>query len=199
MTSNYPEDEFDNPAPDAPVGVHRQPKSRWRPVLPFLVVLVVVPLLAWGVTYLMLRTSGDKETPQSGTPSTSAPQSQTPTQPTPSDTPSETPSATPTPDPTETPEEEEVPVDLATSVSVLNASGIQGYAAEVAGTISAGGFTNVAAENTSGWLTQVNTVFYGSPELEATALQVAELAGISEISLDPDSAESSQVVVLLVD
>jgi hypothetical protein len=51
---SYPGDEFDDPSANRPVGAHRAARSRWRSVLPFLVVLVLFPLLAFGiVTWLV--------------------------------------------------------------------------------------------------------------------------------------------------
>ena len=53
----YPEDEFDGADDDGrvPVGVHRAPAPRWRSWLPLLIVIVVVPVLAWGAVTLMGR------------------------------------------------------------------------------------------------------------------------------------------------
>ena len=49
-----------------PVGSHRRPPSKWRPVLPFLIILAVVPLLAWGFSALLQRGgTGEAEIAQS--------------------------------------------------------------------------------------------------------------------------------------
>ena len=47
--SEYPRDEFDELAASGPTGAHRAVRPRWRTYLPFLIILIVAPLLAWGV------------------------------------------------------------------------------------------------------------------------------------------------------
>ena len=56
--NSYPEDEFDQIGRDLPAGVHRASKSTFSKVLPFLIVLIVMPLLAWGVVGLVKHNSG---------------------------------------------------------------------------------------------------------------------------------------------
>lgn len=195
--SAYPADEFEQPGPDTPVGVHRKPPSRWRPVIPFLVILLMVPILAWGFTSLLQRRDGG-EVPV--TAAQSAPAETAQSEPKPVEDASTQPSAAPVdPTPEEQPEQPEAPVvNLDMAVLVLNQTDISGYAGQVADAVSAGGFTNVVAENTSDWITQVNTVFYSSDEEQATAAQVAEAAGISEVVLNPDATTAGTITVLLV-
>lgn len=199
VSSNYPEDEFENPPEGSPVGAHRKPPSRWRPVLPFLLVLVIVPVLAWGFTALLQHRGStglletlqeknvvaeveqSKEAPQSAP--KAAPQSE------------EKPAAQPEPEPEEPPAPE---VDHATLVEVLNETAIDGYAGQVAAEVAAGGFGSVEATNTEGWLSEENTVFYAEESQIATAQEVARLAGISRVVLDPGAASPGTVVVLLV-
>ncbi|MDD9205074.1 hypothetical protein PU560_01175, partial [Georgenia sp. 10Sc9-8] len=51
---DYPEDEFDVAGRNrGPNGAHRTPRPLWRALLPFLVVLVAAPLLAWGLVTLI--------------------------------------------------------------------------------------------------------------------------------------------------
>ncbi|WP_350258470.1 LytR C-terminal domain-containing protein [Scrofimicrobium sp. R131] len=203
MSSTYPADEFEHPGEDLPVGAHRQPPSRWRPVIPFLVILVVVPLLAWGVSYLLQRRDAGDDAAQSAPPAVTQQSGQSDARPTPSPTPTPTqPSAAPTaPDETK-PEEEENPelgIDYALTIEVLNATDISGYAGQIAADLEAAGFTSVIADNTSGWITEVNTVFFTSAEQEATAHQVASIAGIDSVVLDPDATGGEGIVVLLVE
>ncbi len=185
-----------------PVGAHRRPPSKWRPVLPFLIILLVVPLLAWGFSALLQRSNnnGDISAEQSApvVEVEESPQSSPPVQSTPEEN---LPTAEPE-EPEAEPEEEEpaqIEPNYETSVAVLNASFVDGYAGQVAQTIIDGGFSNVVADNTSGWLTQTNTVFYSTPEEESTAQRVAELTGIADISLDPEATGGSGIIVLLVD
>ena len=51
----FPDDEFDAADADgpAPVGVHRAQVPAWRSWIPLLVVLIVVPLVAWGAVALL--------------------------------------------------------------------------------------------------------------------------------------------------
>lgn len=212
MSSTYPIDEFENPDIDSPVGAHRRPPSRWRPVLPFLLILLLVPLLAWGFTVFLQRGgSGLVEglTGQSGLGAQSSQsgqsglgqelQSQDDPQSDPASTPEETPSEQPeeSPEPTETPTVDTIDYDIA--VEVLNETFIQGYAAEVAGYLTADGFTSVTAGNTSGWLATVNTVYYSEESEEAAARRIAELAGIDAVELNTNATEGVGIVVLLVD
>src|SRR5690606_34220834 len=134
----YPADEFD--AADArggPRGVHRAPRSRRSRWLPFAVVLVLFPLLAYGaVTWLSdwqglgggngtqseAPAGDDGATEEEATPEGEAP-----------------------PDPTtETPVEPEAPppppVDLATPVEVFNATSRAGLAGGAADRIEEAGF-----------------------------------------------------------
>ena len=50
----FPEDEFDVAgAGRVPEGVHRAPRPRWRVLLPFVIVVLLGPVLAYaGVSYL---------------------------------------------------------------------------------------------------------------------------------------------------
>lgn len=198
-------DEFENPDENAPVGAHRRPTSRWRPVLPFLLILVLAPLLAWGVVGFMQRsdsgTSGASvvqsgtQTPQSSDNAQSSEIPQSSEAPQSSAVPSAEPTETPTPTPTQAPAE----VDRSISVQVLNISGIQGYAAQMAGYLSNDGFTSVTAGNSSDWLTQENTVFYSSEDQKATAERIAELTGIGSVRLDTEATGGTGIIVLLVD
>src|SRR5659263_756232 len=52
--TEYPEDEFDVAAKQrGPKGVHRQAEATLRRLAPYLIVLVVAPLLAWGIISLL--------------------------------------------------------------------------------------------------------------------------------------------------
>ena len=59
---SYPQDEFDVAEDErVPVGVHRASVPAWRSWLPLLIILVVVPALAWGAVKL-LGTADSKST-----------------------------------------------------------------------------------------------------------------------------------------
>lgn len=207
MSETYPTDDFDQLPQGGPVGVHRKPRNPWAPVLPFLIVLLVAPLLAWGVATLIQRNVPEQEmvemlgqseqSVQSGGETTVVeekvevviPESDVPTA-APDD-----PSAEQTPSPS-TPTET-VAVHYDSSVQVLNGTGISGHAAGVADAMIAAGFPNATAANADGWLADENTVFYSDASMLPTAQAAAAAAGISAIVENADVAPSGSLVVFL--
>ncbi|GEM_PF-5353968 len=195
-------DEFDNPPADAPVGAHRQPPSPWRPVVPFLVVLVVVPLLAWGFTEFLMRGAGDRPgvapgqsgQSQSVAPPVVPPQSdvQSPEVPVEPTVPVET--VPPIPEPTQNPDEG---VEFGAGIEVLNVAGVEGWGGDTVAKLEEAGFTGAFAGDFDSDLT-VNTVYYQSPEMEPTARKVAEILGIGAVELDAVMADPDPIVVFLV-
>lgn len=206
VSATYPEDEFENPSDEGPVGVHRQPPSPWRPVLPFLVILVVVPLLAWGLTVILQR-SGDNRVTGAQSAQSSAQSSATVQPVVPEldddedvniiDQPGVEPSAAPDLS-DDGSEDGDTGIVYDVDIQVLNASGVAGYAGQVADLLIDDGFTAVIAGNTSGWITQENTVFYSEPSQQATAEQVAQLAGISAVQENTNATGGAGIVVLLL-
>ena len=206
MSSAYPKDEFDDIQDGGPVGVHRKPSSRWRPVLPFLIVLVVVPLLAWGVASLIQRNVPDEVAeevieviPQSEPQSEGIeeevvlPESEVPT------------AAPDSLDEAEQPEEPEtnqpdtdIPVNYGASIGVFNASGVQGYAANIVGDLAAHGFNNAFADNANNWGVDQNTVFYANDSSLSTAQQIAADLGFGAVVQDPSNMGDLEILVLLV-
>lgn len=191
---SYPPDEFDaSPGPDAPRGVHRAPRSAWSRWWPFVAVVVIVPLVAWGaVTYLAGRGQlpdipGVASTASSQgagqTPTDSAQPSGGATAATPS-----APSSTPAP-----------PTDLTAPVSVLNGSKINGLAKKVADQLTAAGFAKVTAGNASGATPTASTVFYGNASLKATAELVAKTIKVAAVEQSTTEAPSGITVVLRSD
>lgn len=172
-------------------------------MIPFLLVLLIVPLLAWGFSSLLQRRDEAPPAAQSAqSQPAEVPQSE-PADSLPSDADAGQPSAAPVepeaaPEESEPAEEEPAGVNLETPVVVLNHTGIAGYAGQIAAQITDGGFTNVDADNTSGWVTQVNTVFYSTAEQEATAQKVAELAGASDVVLNSEVTVNGGITVLLI-
>lgn len=201
MSSNYPEDEFDRPDPDAPVGVHRRPPSKWRPVIPFLIILVCVPLLAWAFSSFLMRDTTPTAEPQSTpvvAPPQSEPQSAEPVTPVVPETPQ---SANVIAPPGQENSNAENPgdneIDYGAEVAVLNNSGVDGLAGESAELLEGHGFTHVFAENAQEWTTEVNTVYYADPAMENTAKRVAELLGIDAVEhYEAASADGAVVVII---
>lgn len=195
----FPEDEFDVLGADrVPRGVHRTPLPRWRSLLPFIVVLLLAPVLAYvGVSYLAGQGSSSADIVATA--------SAEPTEPSAEETPEpeetaveetpveEAPTPEPTPEETPTPE----PTDLArdSAVFLLNGTGVTGLAAEAASLLEADGFSSVSASNYSRSAPSVSTVYYNNADLLPTAEQVGAVLGIGNL-VELASATDSIAVVL---
>src|SRR5699024_1491348 len=149
----HPADEFDAAASaGGPRGAHRAPRSRWTRWRPFLIVLVIFPVLAYGlVTWLSdweglagvdLPTFSDSADDGTGEDGTGEGGTGEDTEPTDEAT---------TPPETETePEVPEVPpavVDPARPVQVLNSTSTSGLASNGAAKVEEAGFTDVTSGN----------------------------------------------------
>lgn len=167
--------------------------------MPFLVILIVVPAIAWAFTAFLAKGHeegglADRQSSQSSQ-STAAPATE-----------EESPQSDTVVAPVLPEEEEHQDESLQQTgevnhdihVEVLNASGISGYAAQKAEALTADGFVNVTADNTSGWMTEENTVFFGDESQDPTAQKVASLVGIDNINYDPEIATDGQIIVLLL-
>lgn len=190
-----------------PVGMHRPQPSKWKAVIPFLLILVLVPLLGWGANHLLTSRGGGSASESGTSTSQSAPgteatqseaqssassqpsESQTPSAtPTESATPSTSPSASATPTPT---------VDHNVVISVLNGTGTSGLAAQKVTILNNAGFAGTSAANATGWSTAVSTVYYGDPDLEVTAQAIAQDLGIATTRLNQTDLGNADVVVVL--
>ncbi|VTR78989.1 hypothetical protein CHMI_03780 [Cellulomonas hominis] len=89
--------------------------------------------------------------------------------------------------------------DLDATVRVLNASGITGLAAGAAEDLEGAGFTSVETGNGNAGGSTATTIFYGTPELSATAQQVATTLGIANVVESAEVADDGVVVLLLRD
>lgn len=197
----YPTDEFDAADDhDGPRGVHRSARTTWSKLWPFLVVLVVFPALAYGlVTWIsnsdtglsgaisglgatgtIESTGGSTDVATDAASGTAQPPAGTPTSEAPA------PPAAPAPAP-----------DLTTPVVVLNAANVSGLAATESKKLEAGGFTKVTATNGAGAGVKATTVFYATEAQKVTADSVAQLLGITTVTMSPTQAKSGITVVLL--
>ncbi len=191
--SQYPEDEFDVAGRDrGPEGVHRQPPSLLRALAPFIAVIVIVPLLAWGAVGLLSGNDGDPQADPTPAPveTTEEPSVETPT-------------ATESPD-GETPTAEETTeeglgedVILTTSISVLNGAGISGIAGEVAAELEAEGFTSVGAADYGAASPDVTTLYYRNADLAPTAEAIAELIGIDNTVELASATQNVEIAIVL--
>jgi hypothetical protein len=200
-SDRYPEDEFDAaPAEDAPIGVHRAPRSWWSRWWPFVAVVVLVPALT--VVFVLWASSWDGRIPGFG--SSQTPVASAPAEPeteAPVETPAATEPATEEAPATEAPVQEAPPPtpDLDATVRVLNAANITGLAAGAAEDLEDAGFTSVETGNGNAGGSTATTVFYGTPELAATAQQVATTLGVTNVVESAEVADGGVVVLLLRD
>lgn len=202
MSTEYPKDEFDLAGEDMPVGMHRPVPSRWRAVWPFLLLLVVVPLLGWGASHLLVKDDSSDEVAQSVLSAQSGEESGAQSgersgvdvaQSDAAQSVREQDSA-PVPQPAAEPEPQ-VKHDVA--ISVLNGKGVPGLAAQKAGVLGGVGFTNTSTGNATEWQTQVATVFYNGDDLADTAKAVGEALEITEVRSETQAVQPGQIVVIL--
>jgi len=190
---SYPEDEFDVPSnPDVPRGVHRAPRSAWSRWWKFLVVLALLPVLAFTLVNLAARDGNLPTLP--GT--SNSPDAQE----TPADTATEGEGEGEAPTEPETPAVEEPPAPapvMDTPIVVLNAASIGGLAGEQAEQLTAAGFTSVTTGNTEADGDSV--VYFPSEELRATADLVAQTLGLTTVTLQPADDVVGVSVVLTSD
>ena len=194
----YPEDEFDAISPDAPTGVHRAPRSAWSRWWPFVLVLVLVPALAYGAVAYLSRTG---DVPLVGGPT----QGQEPPageEPTPddageSDAPPEGEGEGEAPPEAETTEPPAPQLDV--PVVVLNGARVGGLAGRVAEELEAVGFVDVKPDNATEPLPPISTVYVASADLQATGELVATTVGVSAIVVDAEQAGLGVTLVLVTD
>ncbi|WP_258724264.1 LytR C-terminal domain-containing protein [Cellulomonas sp. NS3] len=201
----YPEDEFDAAEDlDGPRGVHRAPRSRWRALLPFAIVLVVFAGLGAGVLLYLANSdvtlpaglgsgttagddAGDGATEGEG--DAAAGEGGEATDPAEGDAAEEPPATEPVaPAP-----------DLASAVTVYNAAQVAGLAGETAETLTSAGFTNVDTGNHTGAGVDGTTVFYAAEAQRVTAEAVAQALGITQVLQSSTEAAAGIAVVLEAD
>lgn len=204
----YSEDEFDRAADGGPAGAHRAPEPWWRWLVPFLIILLIVPAVSWGAMYLLTAQTPEAAAPkravstaqtteQVATPDTAAtPSEMEPTKQAPVAT-AELEPAKPEPTPTNKADNQAKPIDPANvSVAVLNGTRVKGLAGKALDRVKEEGFNGNAA-NATGWATKVSTVYYADDKYEASAKQIAKKLGISRVVKDKDARGKFQVTVVL--
>ncbi|GEK23329.1 LytR C-terminal domain-containing protein [Cellulomonas xylanilytica] len=186
----YPEDEFDVPSnPDVPRGVHRAPRSAWSRWWKYLVVLALLPVLAFTLVNLAAREGTLPTLP--GTSDSPAAQEDVP-----SDTPTEGEGEAPTEPETPADEEPAAPTPvLSTPVEVLNAAGVGGLAATQAEKLTAAGFSAVTTGNAEPTADD-STVYYTSEDLRPTADLVAQTLGLTEVVQQDDPTPGISVLLV---
>lgn len=206
--SQYPKDEFDRAAEErGPKGVHRRPESTLARFLPYIAVLILGPLLAWGVVSFLNRDSDDGAPPETPIATEAPEETDAP------DDDSESPdgdegdegeNGAEEPDgeadgdatePAEEPTDDALDVRYDSAVSVLNGTQLSGLAGTVADQVTGDGFTDVFSGNYQSALPDVSYVYYQTDELADTAQHIADLLGIS--STEVLATASNEIVVVL--
>ena len=204
MEYEYPADEFDEPNDSVlPAGVHRRPLPAWRNWLPLLLIVVIVPALAWGAlalfkvaggtnssvaTSIATKMASNKTTAKAkATASASAAPKSNATVVT-----TQAPAPTPTPTPTQS-------IDYTVGITVHNGTDTAGLAARAGSSLEGAGFTAVTVSPGvySEQTPTDSTVYYASEDKEAVAKAVAKELGISNVELSAEQASSNPIVVVL--
>lgn len=218
---SYPTDAFDNP-PSGPVGVHRGRRSLAVRVAPFLMVIVVAALaglLAWGIASGELNKvpwpwaqqsaqtaqgdqdrqddtaadDGDDTQADADAQDDAADQGEADGQ----DTDGAAQPDDATADEQQPESQPEQTVNYNTSVRVINATGVNGYAAQQSGVLQSVGYTSVIAANPSGGaLPSVNVVWYQNETDLATAQNIADTLGIATVEQATGIADPIVVVYI---
>lgn len=215
---SYPTDAFDNP-PSGPVGVHRGRRSLAVRVAPFVVVIVVAALaglLAWGIASGELNKvpwpwaqqsaqsdqdrqddaaadNGDDAQADADAQDDAADQGEADGQ----DTDGAAQPDDATADEQQPESQPEQTVNYNTSVRVINATGVNGYAAQQSGVLQSAGYTSVIAANPSGGaLPSVNVVWYQNETDLATAQNIADTLGIATVEQATGIADPIVVVYI---
>ena len=198
----YPPDEFDVRGPDtAPVGVHREPRSGWSTLWPFLLVAVIFAGIAIGAVSLL---SDDPSQAQAAPPaadgtatseaSPSAPAEGSPAPSEPAATPAE-----PAPDIPALVEaaDEGAPIRVVNNSEAAGSS-VSGLAGKGAQALAEQGFANVTSGNpSSDDLPTVSTVQYVGDRGD-TAAAVAAVLGIGQANVTQVDALTDDAEVLAV-
>ena len=202
MEYEYPADEFDEPNDSVlPAGVHRRPLPAWRNWLPLLLIVVIVPALAWGAlalfkvaggtnssvaTSIATKMASNKTTAKAKASASAAPKSNATVVTT------QAPTPTPTPTPTQS-------IDYTVGITVHNGTNTAGLAARAGSTLEGAGFTAVTVS--PGVYSEASptdsTVYYASEDREPVAKAVAKELGISNVELSAEQASSNPIVVVL--
>lgn len=209
---SYAMDEFDNP-PKGPAGVHRGRRSAAARYTPFVVVVVVAALcgfLAWGVlsgefNKVHWPWSPASSQTSSKTSTTTAKKKAAEKKAAEKKQQEETAKKQQEEEAAKKQQEEEAAkqqqeqaaqVDRSLSVRVINGTGISGYAATKQSVLNQAGYANVAAANPSGTLPDATVVWYQNDADKATAEDVANALGISNVQ--QTSGLGASIVVILL-
>ena len=218
---SYAMDEFDNP-PKGPAGVHRGRRSAAARYTPFVVVVVVAALcgfLAWGVlsgefnkvhwpwspassqtsskasTTTAKKKAAEKKAAEKKQQEEAAKKQQE-EEAAKKQQEEEAAKKQQEEEAAKKQQEQAAQVDRSLSVRVINGTGISGYAATKQSVLNQAGYANVAAANPSGTLPDATVVWYQNDADKATAEDVANALGISNVQ--QTSGLGASIVVILL-
>lgn len=210
---SYAMDEFDNP-PKGPAGVHRGRRSAAARYTPFVVVVVVAVLcgfLAWGVlsgefnkvhwpwspaSSQTSSTTAKKKAAEKKAAAKKAAEKQQQEEAAKKQQEEEAAKKQQEEEAAKQQQEQAAQVDRSLSVRVINGTGISGYAATKQSVLNQAGYANVAAANPSGTLPDATVVWYQNDADKATAEDVANALGISNVQ--QTSGLGASIVVILL-
>ncbi len=210
---SYAMDEFDNP-PKGPAGVHRGRRSAAARYTPFVVVVVVAALcgfLAWGVLsgeFNKVHWPWSPASSQTSSKTSSitakkkaaekkaAEKKQQQEEAAKKQQEEEAAKKQQEEEAAKQQQEQAAQVDRSLSVRVINGTGISGYAATKQSVLNQAGYANVAAANPSGTLPDATVVWYQNDADKATAEDVANALGISNVQ--QTSGLGASIVVILL-
>lgn len=214
---SYAMDEFDNP-PKGPAGVHRGRRSAAARYTPFVVVVVVAALcgfLAWGVlsgefnkvhwpwspassqtSSKTSTTTAKKKDAEKKAAAKKAAEKQQQEETAKKQQEEEAAKKQQEEEAAKQQQEQAAQVDRSLSVRVINGTGISGYAATKQSVLNQAGYANVAAANPSGTLPDATVVWYQNDADKATAEDVANALGISNVQ--QTSGLGASIVVILL-
>ena len=199
---SYAADEFDNP-PKGPAGVNRGRRSAVARYAPFVIVVVVAALcgfLVWGVLsgeFSKVQWPWSPATSQtSNKTSTTTAKKKAAEKKAVEKKADEEKAAQEKQQEQQEQQEQAAQVNRSLSVRVVNGTGISGYAATKQGVLNQAGYANVAAANPSGTLPASTVVWYQNDADQATAQDVANTLGISDVQ--QTSGLGAAIVVVLL-
>ena len=210
---SYAMDEFDHP-PKGPAGVHRGRRSAAARYTPFVVVVVVAALcgfLAWGVlsgefnkvhwpwspaSSQTSTTTAKKKAAEKKAAAKKAAEKKQQEEAAKKQQEEEAAKKQQEEEAAKQQQEQAAQVDRSLSVRVINGTGISGYAATKQSVLNQAGYANVAAANPSGTLPDATVVWYQNDADKATAEDVANALGISNVQ--QTSGLGASIVVILL-
>lgn len=214
---SYEKDVYDNP-PAGPMGVHRGARSAASRAMPYVIVIIVAllaGLLFWSIysgeinnlkmpwssqespttsSAEKSKNSGSKSKSQSD--SASGNKTDTSNTDSPADSQQNDQNADQNAEQTDNTTAQQV-VNTGTEVRVVNATNITGYAQSKVDVLTQAGYTSVSASNPTGNVPSQTVVWYQNETDKATAENVAQTLGISNVQ--QSNGLVTPIVVVLLD